>query len=47
MTRATWSFAMRNGFEETKRAANFITGTNDDDAVMTTIMWLPGRKGQE
>lgn len=40
MTRATWSFAMRNGFEETKRAANFITGTNDDDAVMTTIIRL-------
>ncbi|HII3401863.1 TPA: HAD-IIB family hydrolase [Klebsiella aerogenes] len=40
MTRATWSFAMRNAFEETKRAATFITGTNDDDAVMTTIIRL-------
>lgn len=40
MTRATWSFAMRNGFEETWQAANFITGTNDDDAVMTTIIRL-------
>lgn len=37
MTRATWSFAMRNAFDETKQAARFITGTNDDDAVMTTI----------
>ena len=37
MTRAIWSFAMRNAFDETKQAARFITGTNDDDAVMTTI----------
>ncbi|VFS64794.1 Phosphatase YbjI [Kluyvera cryocrescens] len=37
MTRATWSFAMRNAFDETKQAARFITGYNDDDAVMTTI----------
>lgn len=37
MTRATWSFAMRNAFDDTKQAARFITGTNDDDAVMTTI----------
>ncbi|WP_156315704.1 HAD family hydrolase, partial [Kluyvera genomosp. 1] len=37
MTRAAWSFAMRNAFEETKQAARFITGYNDDDAVMTTI----------
>lgn len=37
MTRAAWSFAMRNAFDETKQAARFITGYNDDDAVMTTI----------
>ncbi|WP_437612454.1 HAD family hydrolase [Erwinia sp. V71] len=37
MAAATYSFAMRNAFEETKQAANFITGYNHDDAVMTTI----------
>ncbi|WP_404346317.1 HAD-IIB family hydrolase [Yersinia kristensenii] len=37
MERATFSFAMRNAFEETKSAANFITGKNTEDAVMLTI----------
>lgn len=34
---AEYSFAMRNGFEQTKAAANFITGYNDDNAVQKTI----------
>ncbi|HGF4087910.1 TPA: Cof-type HAD-IIB family hydrolase [Yersinia enterocolitica] len=37
MERATFSFAMRNAFEETKSAANFITGRNTESAVMLTI----------
>ncbi|QIZ51021.1 HAD family phosphatase [Dickeya zeae] len=35
-----YSFAMRNAFEETKAAARFITGSNDEDAVMHTIIRL-------
>ncbi|ACS85589.1 HAD-IIB family hydrolase [Musicola paradisiaca] len=35
-----YSFAMRNAFEETKAAARFITRSNDDDAVMHTIIQL-------
>lgn len=38
MERAYFSFAMRNAFEETKAAANFITRSNDEDAVMHTIL---------
>lgn len=38
MERAHFSFAMRNAFEETKNAANYITRSNDEDAVMHTIM---------
>lgn len=34
---AEYSFAMRNAFEETKAAANFITGSNDENAVSHTI----------
>ncbi|WP_392564860.1 HAD family hydrolase [Orbus wheelerorum] len=34
---AEYSFAMRNAFEETKAAANFITGYNDESAVQHTI----------
>lgn len=37
MTRAAWSFAMRNAFDETKQAARYITGSNEEDAVMSTI----------
>lgn len=40
MTRAAWSFAMRNAFDETKQAARYITGSNEEDAVMTTIAQL-------
>ncbi|OXS77454.1 HAD-IIB family hydrolase [Domibacillus enclensis] len=36
----TYSFAMRNAFPEVKDAARFITGSNDDDAVMKTILQL-------
>lgn len=38
MERADFSFAMRNAFEETKAVANFITRSNDEDAVMHTIL---------
>lgn len=37
LARAEYSFAMRNAFDETKQVANFITGTNDASAVLTTI----------
>lgn len=38
MERAHFSFAMRNAYDETKAAANFITRSNDEDAVMHTIL---------
>ncbi|MFW8630353.1 HAD family hydrolase [Vibrio natriegens] len=38
MERAHFSFAMRNAFEETKAAANYITRSNDEDGVMHTIL---------
>ncbi len=34
---AAYSFAMRNAFEETKAAANFITRSNDENGVLQTI----------
>jgi len=37
---ADFSFAMRNGRDETKDAAHFITRSNDEDAVMHTILQL-------
>ncbi|POP45994.1 hydrolase [Superficieibacter electus] len=37
---ADYSFAMRNAFEETKAAARFITGSNNESAVCTTIQQL-------
>ena len=37
LTEAEYSFAMRNAFDETKAVANFITGTNDENAVLNTI----------
>lgn len=37
LARAEYSFAMRNGFDETKAAANFITRTNDENGVLNTI----------
>lgn len=40
MDRAKFSFAMRNAFEEVKDAANFITGSNDDEGVLHTIQLL-------
>ncbi|MGY6036778.1 HAD family hydrolase [Aeromonas sp. AE23HZ002T15] len=40
MACADLSFAMRNGCDKTKAAANFITRSNDDDAVMHTILRL-------
>lgn len=38
MACATYSFAMRNAVQETKDAANFITRSNEEDAVMHTTM---------
>ncbi len=35
---AHFSFAMRNAFDETKAAANYITRSNDEDGVMHTIL---------
>ncbi|WP_235828140.1 HAD family hydrolase [Brevibacillus migulae] len=40
MTRATYSFAVRNAVQELKDVANFITRSNDEDAVMKTIMQM-------
>lgn len=40
MACADFSFAMRNGHDETKDAAHFITRSNDKDAVMHTILQL-------
>ncbi|AUO67248.1 hydrolase [Citrobacter freundii complex sp. CFNIH2] len=37
LAQAEYSFAMRNAFEEVKNAARFVTGTNDNSAVMETI----------
>ncbi|TKC16323.1 hypothetical protein FA727_15335 [Robertmurraya kyonggiensis] len=38
MTRANYSFAVRNAVQELKEAANFITRSNEEDAVMKTII---------
>jgi len=40
MNRAEYSFAVRNAVEELKDAANFITRSNEEDAVMKTIIQL-------
>ncbi|WP_086347567.1 HAD family hydrolase [Candidatus Enterococcus clewellii] len=40
MERGAFSFAMRDGFEETKEAANYIIRTNEEDSVMKTIMQI-------
>ncbi len=37
---ADFSFAMRNAFDETKAVANYITRSNDEDAVMHTILQI-------
>lgn len=37
MQAATYSFAMRNAFEETKKAAAFVTTSNDENGVLSTI----------
>ena len=37
LAQAEYSFAMRNAFEEVKTAARFVTGSNDESAVMETI----------
>lgn len=34
---AEYSFAMRNAFDEVKNAARFVTGSNDENAVMETV----------
>lgn len=40
MKTGIYSFAMRNGCEETIAAANYITGSNEEDAVMMTILHM-------
>ncbi|MGC6770262.1 HAD family hydrolase [Enterococcus sp. LJL128] len=40
MERGAFSFAMRDGFEETKEAANYIIRTNEEDSVMQTILQI-------
>lgn len=40
MTRAAYSFAVRNAVQELKDAANFITRSNEEDAVMKTIIQM-------
>lgn len=40
MTRSTYSFAVRNAVQEVKDAANFITRSNIEDAVMKTIIQM-------
>lgn len=40
MERAVYSFAVRNAVQELKDAANFITRSNEEDAVMKTIMQI-------
>jgi len=40
MVRADYSFAVQNAVNELKEVANFITGNNDQDAVMQTIIKL-------
>ncbi|WP_455814855.1 Cof-type HAD-IIB family hydrolase [Pseudomonas graminis] len=37
LAEADFSFAMRNAFDETKAAARFVTGSNDENAVLETI----------
>ncbi|WP_382920842.1 HAD family hydrolase, partial [Streptomyces sp. NPDC057062] len=40
MTRSTYSFAVRNAVDELKDVANFITRSNEEDAVMKTIIQM-------
>lgn len=40
MSRATYSFAVRNAVQELKEAANYITRSNEEDAVMKTILQI-------
>ncbi|WP_338449407.1 HAD-IIB family hydrolase [Niallia oryzisoli] len=45
MTRAVYSFAVRNAVQELKNTANFITRSNDEDAVMKTIIRMLSLQG--
>ncbi|WP_291292814.1 HAD family hydrolase [Enterococcus sp.] len=40
MAAGTYSFAMKNAFEEIKEAAAFVTRSNDEDGVLRTIELL-------
>ena len=40
LTRADYSFAVRNAVLEIKDIANYITRSNDEDAVMKTILQI-------
>jgi Cof subfamily protein (haloacid dehalogenase superfamily) len=40
MDQGTFSFAMENGCDQTKAAANYIIGSNNDDSVLRTIIQI-------
>ena len=40
MGKGAFSFAMKNGFDETKAAANYIIGNNNEDSVLRTIIQI-------
>lgn len=40
LEQANYSFAMRNAFDDTKAVAKFITGSNNESAVMKTIQLM-------
>lgn len=40
LTRADYSFAVRHAVQEIKNIANYITRSNDEDAVMKTILQI-------
>lgn len=40
LSRASYSFAVRNAVQEIKDLANYITRSNDEDAVMKTILQM-------
>ncbi len=46
MTRSNYSFAVRNAVDKLKDAANYITRSNEEDAVMNTIIHLLSLQGK-
>lgn len=45
MTRASYSFAVQNAVQELKDSANYVTRSNEDDAVMKTIIQILSLQG--